>query len=64
MDVSLVESMAKMLLNKEKSEDTKPKIAPDGIALEQQQKCKNGIIIDWLQKIDPELKQVCTFISI
>ena len=50
----LVESMAKMLLVQDKkSEDTKPKMGTVG-----HQKNNKGIIIDWLQKIDPELKQV------
>ena len=50
----LVESMAKMLLVQDnKSEDTKPKMGTLG-----HQKNNKGIIIDWLQKIDPELKQV------
>ena len=44
----LVESMAKMLLVQD---DSKLKDEKGG-------KIQNGIIIDWLQKIDAELKQV------
>ena len=44
----LVESMAKMLLVQDNSK----------LKDEKGGKIQNGIIIDWLQKIDPELKQV------
>ena len=53
----LVESMARMLLVQENS---KPPSAAHFVDLgkKMQKKNQNGIIIDWLQNIDPELKQV------
>ena len=65
----LVESMARMLLVQENSKYDgskncpEPKksptdLKPEKMMPQKQKKNQNGIIIDWLQNIDPELKQL------